>query len=130
MATLTPSLTLTSTDVTSDTLSFTVEDTLTIGHPLIGMSKTAVAVSGGTASMLVPSGSGNQYVYIKHTGFQTDGTTATTNQLTIELGGTVDLLRLSAGEFCFFTSKSSSTVEALSSSSQTILVEYAYWTQA
>ena len=37
MATLTPSLTLTSTDATSDTLSFTVDDTLTVTQPSVGL---------------------------------------------------------------------------------------------
>ena len=131
MATLNTSLTISSTDSTSDTdFGLTVTDILTIGIPSTGLSKTAIEVSGGTATTLVPSGSANQYVYIKHTGYQSDGSTATTNQVTVELGGNTDLLRLAAGEWCFFTSKSSSTVEVLSSSSQTILVEYAYWTSA
>ena len=130
MATLTPTLSLSSTDATSDALSFSVTDTLTIGTPSVGLSKTTCAASGGAATVLVPSGTGNQYVYIRHTGFQADGTTATTNQLAIELGTNADMLRLSAGEFCFFTAKSDVVVEALSSSSHVILIEYAYWTQA
>ena len=130
MATLVPTLTLTSTDATSDALSLSVTDSLTVGAPQVGLSKIAVAATGGTASVLVPSGSGNQYVYIKHTGFQADGTTATTQQLAIEVGTNTDLLRLSAGEFCFFTAKSDVVIEALSSGNQLILIEYAYWTQA
>ena len=130
MATVTATLTLVSTDATTDELSLTASSSLTIGPPQIGISKTAVAASGGTATVLVPSGSNNQYVYIKHTGKQSDGSTATTNQLAIELGTNTDLLRLGAGEFCFFPSKSDELVEVLSSSSQTILIEYAYWTAA
>ena len=41
MATLTPTLTLESTDATSDTLSFSVTDTLTVTDPQIGLSKIA-----------------------------------------------------------------------------------------
>ena len=130
MATLNTTLTLASTDATSDTLSMTVTDSLTIGAPSTGLSKIAIAVSSGTASVLVPAGTENQYVYIKHTGFQADGSTATANEVCIELGGNTDLLRLRSGEFCFFASKSSAAVEALSSSTSTILVEYAYWTRA
>ena len=128
MATMNAAITLTSTDATTDALSLTVTDTLTIGAPSVGVSKTAIAVSGGTASVLKPSGSANQYFYIKHTGFQTDGTTATTNQVAVELGGNTDLLRLAAGEWAFFPVKSDVVVEALSSSSHLILIEYAYWT--
>ena len=130
MATLTPTLTIASTDATTDELNLSVTANLAVGPPSIGISKTIVAVSSGTATVLVPAGSENQYTYIKHTGFQGDGTTASTNEVCIELGGNTDLLRLKAGEFCFFTSKSSSAVEVLSSSTQTILVEYAYWTDA
>ena len=131
METLTPTLTITSTDASADeTLSLSVTDSLTIGPPSIGMSKIAIANASGTASELVPAGSENQYVYIKHTGYASDGTTATTHEVCIELGGNTDLLRLKAGEFCFFTSKSSAAVEVLSSSTSTILVEYAYWTSA
>ena len=130
MATLAPTLTLTSTTLTTDNLNLSVSDSLTVGHPFIGVSKVAIAVSGGTATVLKPSGSANQYLYIKHTGYQTDGSTATTNQVAVELGGNTDLLRIAAGEFAFFPVKSDVVVEALSSSSQTILVEYAYWTAA
>jgi hypothetical protein len=129
MATLTPTLTLNSTDAFSDVVNFSVTDSLTTAAPSQSLTKVAIAVSGGSASTLVAAGSANQYVFIRHTGYQSDGTSATTNQLAIELGGNTDLLRLSAGEWCFFTSKSDQAVEALSSSSQTILVEYAYWTQ-
>ena len=131
MATLTPTLTLASTDATSDTdMSFTVTGSLTVGQPHVGLSKTVAAADCGTATVLVPSGSANQYTYIKHTGYQADGTTATTNQLTIELGTDTDKLRLAAGEFCFFPAKSDVVVEVLSSSTHVILLEYAYWTAA
>ena len=129
MATVTPTLTLKSSDAFSDVIYFTVTDSLTTGAPSQSLTKVAIAASSGSASTLVAAGSANQYVFIRHTGYQSDGTTATTNQLAIELGGNTDLLRLSANEWCFFTSKSDEAVEALSSSSHTILVEYAYWTQ-
>jgi len=129
MATLNTKLALSSTDISSDDLGISISSTLTVGPPSIGVSKVAIAAAGGTATTLVPSGAANQYVYIKHTGYQADGSTATTNQVAIELASNADLLRLSPGEFCFFTSKSSSVVEVLSSSSQTILVEYAYWSE-
>ena len=127
---LVPTLTIKDTTTFSDEINFSVTGSLTTAAPSQSLTKVAIAASGGSASTLVAAGSANQYVFIRHTGYQSDGTTATTNQLAIELGGNTDLLRLSAGEWCFFTSKSSEAVEALSSSSQTIIVEYAYWTQA
>jgi len=127
---LVPTLTINDTTTFSDTINFSVTDSLTTAAPSQSLTKVAVAASGGSATTLVAAGSANQYVFIKHTGKQSDGSTDTTNQLAIELGGNTDLLRLSANEWCFFTSKSDEAVEALSSSSQTIIVEYAYWTQA
>lgn len=130
MATLTAAVTLTSTDATTDALSLSISKSLTVGPPSIGVSKTAIEAAGGTATVLKPSGSANQYLYIKHTGYQADGTTATTNQITVELDGNTDLLRIAAGEWAFFPVKSSIIAEALSSSTHLILIEYAYWTAA
>jgi len=129
MATLTPTLTLVSTDATSDALSLSVTDSLTIGAPIESISRISAPATTSVVE-IVPTGSGNQYVYIKHTGFQGDGSTASTQQLAIKTGSTADQLRLSAGEFCFFTSKSDVTISVGSSGNATILVEYAYFTQA
>ena len=130
MATLTPTLKLESTDISAnETLGLSVTDTLTVGTPSQGMSKVATAASGGSVVALVPSGSDNQYVYIKHTGYQNDGSTATTNQLSVKFASQ-ESLRLAAGEFAFFPSKSDVVVNVISSSSHTILIEYAYWTKA
>ena len=128
MATLTPTLTLTSSDASADeTLSLSVTDALTVTAPHVGMSKVACEASSGSVVALKPSGSANQYVYIKHTGKQSDGSTATTNQLAIKFAST-ESLRLAAEEFAFFPAKSDVVVNAISSSSHTILIEYAYWT--
>ena len=129
MATLNATLTLASTDATSDTLNMTVTDSLTTGHPAIGISKVAIAVGGGSDTTLVASSAGNKYVYIKHTGFATDGTTATSNEVVIDFG-TTDSIRLSTGEFAFFPAKASTAITAVSNHTSTILVEYAYWTAA
>ena len=43
MATLTPSLTLTSTDYGSDSLSFTVTDSLSVAEPTTGVSRQSIA---------------------------------------------------------------------------------------
>ena len=46
MATLTPTLTLTSTDATTDQLSFSVTDSLSVTAPHIGLAKIAVSTTG------------------------------------------------------------------------------------
>ena len=129
MATLTPTLTLVSTDATRDSLSLSVTDAISVGAPSIGISKVAIAAGGGSDTTLVASSAGNKYVYIKHTGFQSDGTTATSNEVVVDFG-TTDSIRLSTGEFTFFPAKASTAITAVSNHTSTILVEYAYWTAA
>ena len=129
MATLTPTLKLVSTDVSSDALSVSVTDTLTVGAPSVGLSKIAIAVTGGADTTIVASSTGNKYVFIKHTGLQADGSTATTQEVVIDFG-TTDSIRLSSGEFAFFPAKASTAITAVSAGNQTIIIEYAYWTKA
>jgi hypothetical protein len=129
MATLTPTLKLESTDITTDTLSLTVTDSLTVGAPHIGPSKVAIAAGGGSDTTLVTSSVNNKYVYVKHTGVQSDGSTATNNEVVIDFG-TTDSIRLSSGEFAFFPAKASTAITAVSNHTSTIIVEYAYWTKA
>ena len=99
MATLTPTLTLASTDVTSDTLSFSVTDSLTVAAPLVGISKI-VATATGSQSVIVPASTVIAYLYVKHTG-TTDGSTSTTRQVDVEFTTDEAIARLSAGEFLF-----------------------------
>jgi|TARA_R100001530_G_scaffold25929_1_gene20885 hypothetical protein len=127
MATLTTKLTLTSTDVASDALSFSISDNLTVGAPSVGLSKIAIEVSGGSDTTLVASSANNKYVYVRHTGFQADGTTPTSNEVVIDFG-TTDSIRLNSEEFAWFPAKASTAITAISNHTSTILVEYAYWT--
>ena len=60
MATLTPKLTLTSTDATSDTLSFSVDDTLTVTNPSVGLSKVVVTTA-GASTIIVPNLDATRY---------------------------------------------------------------------
>ena len=129
MATITPTLTITSTDVSdSETLSLSVTDALSVGAPSIGISKVAIGVAGGSDTRLVASSAGNKYVYIKHTGFQSDGSTASNNEIVVDFG-TTDSIRLNTGEFAWFPAKASTAVTAVSNHTSTIVVEYAYWTK-
>ena len=130
MATLTSTLTLTSSDAIADeALSLAVAEIATIGAPSIGPSKVAIAVSGGSDTTLVPSSVNNKYVYVKHTGVAANGSTATTNEVVIDFG-TTDSIRLNTGEFAFFPAKASTAVTAVSNHTSTIIIEYAYWTSA
>ena len=128
MATLTPTLTLASTDASSDALNMTVTDTLTATTPIKSISTKAVAAGGGGNTVLVPSSAGIKYTYIKHTGKQTNNSTATTNNLIINFGGTAGL-SLGPEEFAFFPAQASVEITGISSSSHTVLVEFGYFTE-
>jgi asparagine synthetase B (glutamine-hydrolysing) len=128
MATLTTKLTLQSSNATSDALNVSVSDVLTVTYPLQGVSRIGIAVSGGSDTTLVASSASNKYVYVKHTGYQSDGTTATDNEVVIDFG-TTDSIRLSSEEFTFFPAKASTAITAVSNHTSTILVEYGYWTK-
>jgi len=130
MATLTPTLKLVSSDAIADeALSLSVTDSLTIGAPSLGVSKVAIAVAGGSDTTLVASSGNNKYVYVKHTGLQADAATSTTNEVVIDFG-TTDSIRLNTGEFAWFPAKASTAITAISNSTETIIIEYAYWTSA
>ena len=129
MATLNARLTLASTDVISDTLSMIVTDSLSVTTPIKALSKKAVAAGGGGNTVLIPSSAGIKYAYIKHTGKQSDNSTATTNNLIINFGGTASL-SLGPEEFAFFPAQASTEITGISSSSHTVLVECAYFTES
>jgi hypothetical protein len=130
MATINPSLTIASTDATSDTnFSFTVTDALAVGPPQVGLSKIAANANGGADVTLHTTSANPTYFFIKHTGLQSDGSTSTTNKLEVKFGST-DSLRLLSGEFAFFPVVTGTAVKVVSNDTQTILVEYLYFSAA
>lgn len=132
MATLTPTLSLAGTAADfGSALALSIADTLSVKAPLQAVSFIACAVSGGAKIDLDPAGGGNKYVYVKHTGKQQDGSTATTNTLEVHVhdgSAARDIGRLKAGEFLFMPILSAGKVQVVSGSSQTVQVEYAYFT--
>ena len=131
MATLTPTLTLNSSDhIDGETLGLSVTDSLTVGPPSIGLSRVALEAGTGSVTVIKPAGSaGNHYLYVKHTGLQGDGSTTATNAIVLKLAST-SLSVIQPGEFCFFNVINSGVINAISSSSETLLIEYGYWTKA
>ena len=129
MATLTPTLSLTSTDITSDLLSFSVTDSLSVTAPHKGLAKTSVSTTGAN-NIIQPATDGQTYyVYVKHTGVDASGTAVTTT-LNIELTGDVVIGKLAAGEFMWMPVGGHSLGVQLQASSGTIIAEYAYFTKA
>jgi len=100
MATLTPTLTLTSTDATTDQLSFSVTDSLSVTSPLQSMSKVIATATGGDNIVVPLTGGTITYFYCKHTG-TTDGSTTTTQLVDVEETGDAAFARLGPGEFLF-----------------------------
>ena len=127
MATLTPTLTLTSSDATSDTgFTFTVTDELTLGQDFKGLSRKAIT-NVGANNIIQPTTDGQTYyLYAKHTG-TSDGSTAVTTTLGIELTGDTVFGKLAAGEFCFIPIGGHSLGVQLEASSGTIVAEFAYF---
>lgn len=113
MATLIPTLTLTSEDVSSDQLAFSVTDSLNISKAVISPSK--IATSTGDLTLLAASSYTKSYVYMKNTD--------DTINIQVKFGGTANLL-LAAGEFTFFPWDSGNDI-AVASVSGTPYLEYA-----
>lgn len=111
MATLTPTLTLASSDVFSDQpLALTVTDSLTVQAPMTDISRmnTNDDIGNGAGIILAEATSTDTYyIYVKHTGIlSSDGTTAANATadyiLLSNADGDTDFIRLYPGEFCFF----------------------------
>ena len=142
MATLKPTLTLTSTSGSSGvsedaSLALSVTDTLTVTDPMVGISRISCNLVGGN-QIILPSLDVTRYVYIKNTGLDGDDA-ATTASLKVETGNNTRIIDLAADEFCFFPHHGESTgliqLEANTlnadgtTASGTVIAEYAYWTK-
>ena len=119
MATLKPTLSLSSTDATSDALSFSVSTNLTVAAagPNQGLSRTTITTS-DNQELVDEAISGVFYFYAKNTD--------STNFVILQTTASVQYARLSPGEFCFFPVNDSNGLEARADTASCIL-EYAYW---
>ena len=113
MATLTPTLTLTSADATTDQLSFSVTDSLNISKKVIAPSRVVTSTSDLT---LFASGSySRSYVYLKNM----DETIA----MDVDFGSTASF-NIRPGEFAFFPWHASQNIVVAADSGAPVL-EYA-----
>ena len=120
MATLTPTLTLTSTDASTDELNITVTDSLTTTTPSVGLSRTTITTADNQE--LVDDGvSGVFYFYFKNLD--------ATNFVILQTTASVQYARVGPGEFAFFAVNDSNGLEARADTA-TCNVEYAYWKKA
>ena len=117
MATLTPTLRLSSSDATSDSLDFTVTDELTTTTPSVGLSRKTITTD-DNQELVDEAVSGVFYFYAKNTD--------STNFVVLQTTASVQYARLSPGEFCFFPVNDGNGLEARADTGSCIL-EYAYW---
>ena len=120
MATLTPSLTLTSTDYGSDSLSFTVTDSLSVTAPSVGVSRASILHTGVT-TLIASSISAINYVYLKNID--------SSNYIDVRTDAATGFIRLSAGEIAFFPLMASTGLE-VQANTATCVLEYAYFTKS
>ena len=132
MATLTPTITLTSTDATIDQLAFSVTDSLSVTSPLQSMSKVIATGTGGDNIVVPLTGGTITYFYCRHTG-TTDGTTATTQLVDVEETGDAAFARLGPGEFMFlpFCHHAGNVgIQFQVAHASNVQMEYAFWTKS
>ena len=131
---LKPTLTLESTGgstgVSEDaSLSLSVNDTLTVTDPMVGISRVACTTT-GNATIILPDLDTTRYVYIKNTGLDASDT-ATTATIKVETANNTRIIDLGADEFCFFPHKAeNSGLIQLEASADTVIAEYGYWTKS
>ena len=129
MATLTPTLTLTSSDATTDQISFTVTDSISVTDPFRGMSHETVTTTGGNHA-ITDAADSTKIIYIRHTGLDGSGSTVTTD-LYVEDENNVRWAKLNAGEWLYAPANNGSASHVqLEASSGTIVAEYLYFSHA
>ena len=132
MATLTPTITLTSTDATIDQLAFSVTDSLSVTSPLQSMSKVVATATGGDNIVVPLTGGTITYFYCRHTG-TTDGSTTTTQLVDVEETGDAAFARLGPGEFLFlpFCHHAGNVgIQFQVAHASNVQMEYAFWTKS
>tara|TARA_R100001369_G_scaffold69184_1_gene96799 strand:- start:76 stop:474 length:399 start_codon:yes stop_codon:yes gene_type:complete len=131
MATLTPTLTLTSSDVSSDSLALSVTDSLTVAAPLQAVSRINATATGGD-NVIIPASTAVSYLYVKHTG-TTDGSTGTAQLVDLEFtADNIAFARLGAGEFLFMpfnNAGASDGVQLQVAHASVVQMEYAFFTK-
>jgi len=155
MATLTPTLTLSCTDLTSDATNFTITQGLTVTATAASIQKISTGANPLNAGVGVLITEANAedlttFVYLKHTGkLASDGTTNchASNDFIVVANhdGVTNFIKLQPGEFCFFpmmpfTSGSSAAGDpgglkvegggVGSGGAAHVMVEFAYWTRS
>jgi hypothetical protein len=130
MATLTPTLSLTGTAADfGSALSLSATTNLTIDEPFVGFSRITATATGGD-SIIVPNVNAPRYVYVKHTGLASDGSSSGADKVKVETADGTSIMELKSNEFAFFPYYDGDAgLLQLETSANTVQVEYAYFTR-
>tara|TARA_R100000406_G_scaffold81599_1_gene63422 strand:- start:3616 stop:3984 length:369 start_codon:yes stop_codon:yes gene_type:complete len=122
MATLSQQLVLTSTTTSTDALSISTTDSLSVTEPSINVARKSIATGGSTAVLAAVAGK-ITYLYIK----VISGVTAT-DTVEIDLGG-AGIMRMGIGECCFLPLKDGKAVAAQAFGNACV-IEYGQWAKS
>ena len=117
MATITPKLTITSSNAMTDVLSISLSDVLNVTYP-VEISKVNITTGAGSVgrNTLVPSSDSNTYyVFLKNTD--------AANFVLVRRDNGSNFMKLHAGEFAFFTLADSIGLEC-QADTDTVKIEY------
>ena len=131
MANITATLTLHSTNITSDELNLSVSDVLSIKSPSVGVSKTTITTTGAN-HIIVPANDNKQtWLFVRHTG-TSDGSSSTSAHCDIEITGDVAVGTLKPNEWFFFPfcGNGASKGVQLQAVGSAVQCEYAYWSDS
>ena len=119
MATLTPTLTLVSTDTSTDALSLSVTDSLTVTTPMIDIARITL-VGDAAATTILDNNATTTYVYLKNTD--------STNHIKYFNDTDDGIGILWPGEFAFFAVIDAEGLKVQANNANCVL-EYGYWTK-
>tara|TARA_Y100000310_G_C20488038_1_gene717778 strand:+ start:273 stop:641 length:369 start_codon:yes stop_codon:yes gene_type:complete len=121
MANLTSKITLTSTDSTSDSLDFSVVNSLTVTNPTINLARVSVLHTGsGTEIITAAAVNPHTYFYAKNID--------NANYVICRTAAGAEWGRLAPGESMFMAVAAAVGIEFLAVVA-TCVVEYGYWTK-
>ena len=125
---LIPTLTISDSTTFSDEINFSVTDSLGVTSPSQGLT-TVTATTVGANNIIIPSLDARRFLFLRHTGVDSGGSTVTTD-LKVEEGDENWFARVGPGEWMFVPlNADGAQLIQLETTGGTIVAEYAYWTK-
>ena len=121
MATVTGTLSLSSSDLLSDTLSMSVSTSVTASNTTGLARRPITSTAVGTASGQVTLYTGDDFAAIAYLYIKNTDTTATDYIYVYKDGGTDNLLKLAGGDFAFLPLIADDTLKAWATTSGTVV---------